>query len=175
MSLLWTKASRHASVDADAAVEHLRQKWVGQPADVDDDHVRHWVDEEEHDEHWLHPTFAAAGIKDSPCGYSRCTTQDEEHSDAFDDAERHMFHHGYDSVPVHHLDLKKTTLHGFEPTCDMHTLRKYIKDPTARQGLPMVFKHKGEHHIMNGHHGLAAALIRGDSHADVHLIDLDKD
>lgn len=128
--------------------------------------------DEDHDDHALHPTFEAAGIKHSPCGFSRCPNQDFEHSDAFDEAETRMFN-GV-RMPVKHLDLTKP-VYGFEHTADMHTLRAYTRDPGARKGLPVVFQHQGRQHIMNGHHGIAAAMLRGDSSIPVHHINLDQE
>jgi hypothetical protein len=144
------------------------------------------LEDEEHDRHGLHPAFKAAGVKEAPCGFSRCPDMDFEHSDAFDRASIRNWHsQGIDDsgdasswhtsdLPVEHLDLSKP-LYGFEHTCDLHTLRRYIDHPQARKGLPTVFRHSGEHYVMDGHHGLAGALRRGDSGADVHMIDLDKE
>lgn len=148
------------------------------------------MEDEPHEKHALHPAFKAAGIKEAPCGFSRCPDQDFEHSKVFDKAENRL----YDSIPpvedaradwwpseerktnlpVEHLDLSKP-LHGFESTADLHTLRRYTNHPEARTGIPIVFRHQGKHFIMNGHHGLSGALRRGDAHADVHMIDLDKE
>lgn len=36
-------------------------------------------------------------------------------------------------------------------------------------------RHQSDQEGLNGHHGLSGALRRGDSHADVHMIDLDKE
>lgn len=132
--------------------------------------------DEKHHQHSLHPAFAAAGIKEAPCGFSRCPDMDFDHSDAFDRAETKGYEHyeGGTSPPTEHLDLSKP-LHGFEPTCDMHTLRRYTHHPETRKGLPTVFRHQGGHYIMNGHHGLSGALRRGDTHMDVHMIDLDQE
>jgi hypothetical protein len=129
--------------------------------------------DEPHDQHTLHPSFAAAGIKEAPCAASYCPDVDWDHSDAFDRAEHTMFT-GKGDLPVEHLDLTKP-LHGFETTCDMHTLRRYTHHPESRKGLPTVFRHQGKAYVMNGHHGLAGALRRGDTGADVHMIDLDKE
>ena len=131
------------------------------------------LDDEEHHEHALHPAFEAAGIKPAPCGFSRCPDMDFDHSDAFDLAETHLHDKG-EHLPVERIDLAKP-LYGFEATADMHTMRRYQSHPETRRGLPIVFRNEGKHFIMNGHHGLAGALRRGDSHADVHMIDLDKD
>jgi hypothetical protein len=128
---------------------------------------------EDHDEHVMHPTFEAAGLKHAPCSFTRCSDFDQDHSDAFDRAETNL----YDlkqKLPVESMDLSKP-LYGFEPTCDLHTLRRYTAHPESRKGLPIVFRHQTKTYILNGHHGLAGALRRGDSHADVHMIDLDKD
>ncbi len=73
------------------------------------------------------------------------------------------------------VDLSKP-VHGMENLADLHTLRKYQHDSSNRKsGHPIWFRHRGQHHIMDGHHGTAAAMRRGDSHLDVHMIDLDKD
>lgn len=127
--------------------------------------------DEEHHEHALHPTFEAAGIRHSPCGFSRCPEQDFEHSDAFDRAEEISMNHG-SHLPVKDLDLSQP-VHGFEATADLHTLRRYRDNPSARRGLPVVFQHRGKQHIMNGHHGIAAAMMRGDGSIRVHHISLD--
>ncbi len=141
------------------------------------DHDSFHPDDEEHHEHALHPSFAAAGLKQAPCTYSRCHDWDEEHSNAFDEAEGQSYEHWADGTrpPVERVSLDKKP-HGFEPVCDMHTLRKYTHSPESRKGgHPIWFRHKGEHYVMDGHHGTSAALRRGDSHLDVHMIDLDKD
>ena len=80
----------------------------------------------------------------------------------------------YEKPPVERIDLSKP-LYGFENNCHPSVLSKYTAHPEARRGRPYVFRHQGKHYIMDGHHGLAGALLRGDSHADVHMIDLDKD
>jgi hypothetical protein len=129
--------------------------------------------DEEHEDHALHPAFEAAGIKHAPCAFSRCPDMDFEHSDAFDRAETHLYNEK-ENLPVEHIDLSKP-IYGFEATADLHTLRRYTAHPESREGLPIVFRHQGKHFILNGHHGLAGALRRGDSGADVHMIDLDKE
>ena len=72
------------------------------------------------------------------------------------------------------MDLSKP-LYGFEARASETTIAEYTRQPERRRGTPSVFRHQGKHYIMNGHHGLAGALRRGDSHADVQMIDLDKD
>lgn len=154
MSLLWTR--------------------VASTMAYDDPRHPHY---EGHDDHTLHPIFAAAGMKPAPCTYTRCADWDEEHSNAFDEAEGRAYEAWADhkKPPVEHVDLSKP-VHGFEPVCDRHTLLKYTADPTSRiGGHPVWFRHKGQHYVMDGHHGTAAALRRGDSHLAVHMIDLDKD
>lgn len=154
MSLLWAKVAKR-------------------PAYEDDD----WhTSNETHDDHPLNPTFQAAGIKPSPCGYSLCDDHDEHYSDAFDEAERRSFKSWEtgNHLPVERVSLKEP-VHGFEPHCDVHTLLRYQRDPESRGSHPVWFRHEGKHYIFNGHHGTAAALRRGDSHLDVHMIDLDKD
>lgn len=128
--------------------------------------------DEEHHAHALHPSFEAAGIRHSPCGFSRCPEQDFEHSDAFDRAEEISMRQG-SRLPVKSLDLTGP-VHGFETTADLHTLRQYRDNPGARRGLPVVFQHRGKQHIMNGHHGIAAAMLRGDQSTPVHHINLDE-
>jgi hypothetical protein len=127
--------------------------------------------DETHDEHSLHPAFEAAGIRHAPCAYVRCDDFDEAHSDVFDEAENRFSegHHQREDV-----DLSKP-LYGFEPTCDMHTLRRYTKHPESRSGDPAIFRHQGKHYIFNGHHGISGALRRGDKTMPMDVVDLDKD
>lgn len=158
MSLLWTKVARHPA--------YLDEY----PADYGG------TLNETHDDHPLNPAFEAAGIKHAPCAYSLCDDHDPDHSDTFDRAEEVAFRHRRSGTmpPVERVDLSKP-VHGFEPTADMHTLRRYMADPTSRGSHPVWFRHDGKHYIFNGHHGTAAAMHRGDSHLDVHMIDLDKE
>lgn len=133
--------------------------------------------DEEHHEHSLHPLFHASGMKQAPCAYTRCSDWDKDHSDAFDEAEGRSYEMWADNKrpPIERVDLSKG-VHGFEPVCDHETLHRYTHSPETRKGgAPIWFRHKGEHYIMDGHHGTAAALHRGDTHLDVHMIDLDKD
>jgi hypothetical protein len=63
-----------------------------------------------------------------------------------------------------------------ESTAHPSVIRKYRRDPGSRPaGLPVAFRHKGTLHLMDGHHGTAAALHRGDNPIAMHVIDLDKD
>lgn len=124
---------------------------------------------EEHAEHDLHPAFAAAGIKTGPCAFPLCHDADDDHAEAYDEAERRGFAGDYHRERI---DLSQP-LYGFEHTCDLHTLRRYTHQ--APEEPAFVFRHRGAHYIMNGHHRLAAALRRGDTHADVDMIDLDED
>lgn len=148
MSLLWAKVAR----------------WS------DDDDYGLAPTDEEHHEHALHPVFQAAGIGPAPCMMSRCPEQDFEHSDTYDWAESLASDRGQRNLPVHHLDLTEP-VHGFEFTADMHRLRHYIKHPS--QDPPTVFRHRGQHYIMDGHHRVAAALLREDTSIPVHRVDLD--
>lgn len=122
---------------------------------------------EDHTEHDLHPAFAAAGIVPSRCGFPLCHDVDYDHAEAFDEAERRGFEGKYHPERISLAE----PVHGFEHICDLHTLRRYTHEPPTEPAL--MFRHQGQHHILNGHHRLAAALRRGDSHADVDMIDLD--
>lgn len=141
--------------------------WVKVAVDDDDDDYEH---------RHLHPSFETAGIKKAPCGFSLCPDKDPDHVDAFDRAEEQVFDHRekHQDLPVERIDLAKP-LYGYESRADMHTIRRYTRHPETRKGIPTVFRHHDKHYIVNGHHGLAGALRRGDSHADVQMIDLDKE
>jgi len=125
---------------------------------------------EEHDEHAMHPYFRAAGIKESPCGYRLCSDHDEDHGDAFDEAEARQWNGG--GTP-HDLDLRQP-VHGFESGLSEETANILPAQRPAKQP-PVVFRHKGQVHIMDGHNRLADALLRGQSHYPVVMHDLDKD
>ena len=129
---------------------------------------------EDHDRHPMHPMFEAAGIKHAPCGSSYCYDMDRDHSDVFDRASTRANDRDGERPPVERIDLSKP-LYGYEDNCYLGTLGKYTAHPEARRGLPFVFRYNDKHYILDGHHGLSGALLRGDSHADVHMIDLDKD
>lgn len=150
--------------------------WLRAKRSYDDEDSRPGTYNEVHDDHSLHPIFEAAGIKHAPCAYSLCDDFDHDHSDAFDDAETKAFRHRRAGTmpPVERVSLHEP-VHGFEATCDRHTLAAYQAFPQSRDGHPIWFRHEGKHYIFNGHHGTAAAMRRGDSHLDVHMIDLDKD
>lgn len=140
-----------------------------------DDSYQPW--DEEHHEHALSPVFEAAGIKHSPCAYTRCHGWHEDYSNAFDKAEEKGYEH-YEkgtSPPIERVSLKEP-VHGFEPTSDRSQMLAYQHFPEKMQKTPPTwFRHEGKHYIMDGHHRTAAAMRRGDSHLDVHMIDLDKD
>lgn len=135
-----------------------------------------WDPDESHDWHRLHPAFEAAGIKPSPCNYTDCDQHDGEHSDAFDRADdiNYENHQAGRKAPVEHVDPKKDPIHGFESSGHPSLIRKYLKDPQSRSaGLPVAFRHQGNLHLIDGHHGTAAALHRGDARIPMHVIDLD--
>ena len=133
--------------------------------------VASWrIDDEEHDEHAMHPSFEAAGLKHAPCAFVRCPEFDEEHSDAFDRAEERFFNGDHHPENV---DLSKP-IYGFEPTCKMRTLRHFTDHPEARPQEPAIFRHQGKHYLFDGHHGVSAALRRGDKTMKMAVVDLDK-
>jgi hypothetical protein len=131
------------------------------------------IADESHDDHVLHPTFEAAGMRHSPCCYSRCEQQDLDHADAFDEAERRHF--AGETTPER-LDLTKP-IHGFESTADLHTLRAYrlFPDVPHVQRPVKAFRFKGQVHLMDGHHRTAARMFNGEPHVDSDMADLDAD
>lgn len=140
-----------------------------------DDDMLDRVMSSDHADHRLAPEFAAAGMHESPCMISRCTQHDPEHSDAFDTAEQRAdtsFGGGGERHP-HALDLSQP-IHGFETHANPDHVEHLMNHPEAVKGPATVMKHKGKFHVMDGHHRIAAGLMRGDSHHPVNLIDLDE-
>lgn len=165
MSLLW-KAAKDLSNLSDDEYED----YYGHPRGGGGHLYRNYA--EDHEQHSMNPAFEGAGIKHAPCAFSLCRDADQEHSDAFDEAEERFlngdFKHG-------DIDLTKP-VYGFEATADMHTLRRYTKHPESRQGHPpSVFIHQGRQYIHNGHHGISGALRRGDTSIPGAIVNLDED
>lgn len=159
MSLLWVKVAKQMTDDE-------YDDYYGHPRSARETNYA-----EDHNQHGMSPAFEAAGIKHAPCAFSLCNDVDWDHSDAFDEAEDRFFKGQHEP---HRLDLSQP-VHGFEATADMHTLRRYTKHPESRGGNePSVFRFRGKTYIHNGHHGIAAALRRGDSHIDTAMVDLDQ-
>lgn len=69
----------------------------------------------------------------------------------------------------HRLDLSKP-LRGNEKHFDQEHLNGLVNGTRkSKDDAPVVMEHKGENHIIDGHHRIIAAKLRGDSHIDVDL------
>jgi len=109
---------------------------------------------EYHTSHQVHPMLAKAGIGESPCGYADCPHYDEDHADAMDRA--------YDAKGKFMLlDTKNSKLNGMESHINPDTVEAYRKATPPKKSLPKVFTHKGQHHILDGHHRLIADSLEG--------------
>lgn len=124
--------------------------------------------QETHFEHRMSPVFEAAGLHHSPCADGTCDDYDPEHGWAFEAAFRALDRANEDGadLPVEHVDPK--SLHGFEPTADLHTLRRYTRQPP--EVPPTAFRHHGRLHLIDGHHRAAAAARRGDATTPVAVV-----
>lgn len=140
----------------------------------------HSITSETHNDHLLAKEFRDAGMKQSPCTAKWCNAYDKSHADAQDRAEgKVLFKRDREAAWTDHdLDLKKP-VYGMEASANPVTLENYQKNPGSRRsegsGQAWAFRHRGKIHLQNGHHGVAAAMLRGDSHYPIKLVDLDKE
>ena len=133
---------------------------------------------EHHYEHAMSPVFKRAGMRESPCSFKGgCADYDPDHGEAhlkaLDENDK-AWSSGRSHLPIEHLDLTKTTIHGFEPEGDPATVEQYVNHPGSREGPPPVaFRHRSAVHLLDGHHAAAAGIIRKDKDFPVHMVDLD--
>lgn len=72
-------------------------------------------------------------------------------------------------------DMKISDLNATQPfvkTLDQETLKKKMNEKNPSHIL--VATHKGKHYIMDGHHAVMAAAMRGETHVPVKHLDMDK-
>ena len=72
-------------------------------------------------------------------------------------------------------DMKISDLNATQPfvrTNNQETLKNKISEKTPSHIL--VATHKGKHYIMDGHHAVMAAAMRGETHVPVKHLDMDK-
>lgn len=71
-------------------------------------------------------------------------------------------------TPLRRVPLKQ--VHATQRTIDTENVRKFIDDPTLG-GHPVVALHDKGYAIVDGHHRLAAARMRGETYALAHVVE----
>jgi hypothetical protein len=122
---------------------------------------------EPHEDHLPSPALAEAGITNSPCTGPGCTEYDEEHDKASWEA-----HDKRAGAPTRILPPDHP-LSGMETHIDPETVARYGRGE-PRKGLPLVFRHRGRDHILDGHHRLIADRVDGRP-TEVRYVDMDKE
>lgn len=143
-------------------------RFAARYATMHDDDSLAGILSEKHEDHLLAPEFKAVGMKQSPCTASWCEAHDQEHEDAYEKA---YDLHGEGKSHTHDLDLSRP-IHGMETRADMNHIHNLAQSPEKAKGRALVMEHKGQIHVLDGHHRIAAGMLRGDTHHPVHLVEI---
>ena len=118
----------------------------------------------DHQQHAPSPILKYVGIGNSPCAYPGCEQYDHAFDDALDQA--------YQRQGSPRLLGPHAKLNGYESAIDIDTVNDYRRKSPKKNSLPNVFRHRGEDHILDGHHRITADRIEGRS-TPVSFVDLD--
>lgn len=182
-----TLEEQHEEGQREEPPDHMKDPWDHYDEDLHDEvRERHSTPEIEahYDEHGEYPPKHEEKVDNA--------YQDAFHQKLRDDAPTHhdddlmdfTSHHGHNNELWQHkkIDLKQpifaTQSHVSQTHLDKHHANPgggevYDKDPTTPNGTPhrylgneapMFVTHEGRMHVTEGHHRVAAALQRGDSH-----------